>query len=277
MRFTSLSSGSEGNALVVESTGRGPHQDPTRLLIDCGLPVKEMLRRLELRRLLPQDIDAIFVTHEHGDHVGGVARFARHAGIPVLCSHGTRLACSDEFWSGVHVTEVDSHAQIPLCDLLLQCFPVPHDAREPVQLVIEDAPSGGVSMAGGHHRNANRQRLGVLTDVGKTTLHIEEMLSFTDALFLEANHDATLLANSDYPVSLKQRIGGPFGHLSNAASAEILAAINQSRLQHVVAAHLSRHNNRPDLVVEALSPVVASQARLTVASQADGFDWIAID
>jgi phosphoribosyl 1,2-cyclic phosphodiesterase len=277
LRFTSLSSGSEGNALVVESTRRGLHQDPTRLLVDCGLPVKEMLRRLELRGLLPQDIDAIFVTHEHGDHVGGVARFARHAGIPVLCSHGTRLACSDEFWSGVHVTEVDSHAQIPLCDLLLHCFPVPHDAREPVQLVVEDASVGGVSIVGGQHGGTNRQRLGVLTDVGKSTLHIEEMLSFTDALFIEANHDEALLANSDYPASLKQRIGGPFGHLSNAASAEILATINQSRLQHVVAAHLSRHNNRPDLVVEALSPVVAPQAQLTVASQVDGFEWIVID
>ena len=265
MRFTSLSSGSEGNALVVESTGRGPGHHPTRVLIDCGLPIKEMARRLELRGLLPQDIDAIFVTHEHGDHVGGVARFARHANLPVLCSHGTRAACSDEFWSGVQITEIDSHAAIELCDLTLRCFPVPHDAREPVQLVVEDAAS------------AARKRLGVLTDVGKSTLHIEEMLSFTDALFLEANHDEALLANSEYPASLKQRIGGPYGHLSNAASAQLLGAINQSRLQHLVAAHLSRQNNRPDLVVASFTPVLASQAKLTVATQDDGFDWVVID
>jgi phosphoribosyl 1,2-cyclic phosphodiesterase len=274
LRFTSLSSGSEGNALVVESTGRGAGRHPTRVLIDCGLPVKEMVRRLALRGLLPQDIDAIFVTHEHGDHVGGVARFARHANLPVLCSHGTRAACSDEFWSGVQITEIDSHAQIELCDLTLRCFPVPHDAREPVQLVIEDVPAIGVGVGSG---SAGARRLGVLTDVGKSTLHIEAMLSFADALFLEANHDAELLANSEYPASLKQRIGGPYGHLSNAASAELLAAINQSRLQHVVAAHLSRHNNRPDLVVASFTPVLAAQAKLTVATQEDGFDWVVVD
>lgn len=272
MRFTSLSSGSEGNALVVESTGRGPGHHPTRVLIDCGLPVKEMVRRLELRGLLPEDIDAVFVTHEHGDHVGGVARFARHANLPVLCSHGTRAACSDDFWSGVQITEIDSHAAIELCDLTLRCFPVPHDAREPVQLVVEDAGTAGVGLG-----SAARKRLGVLTDVGKSTLHIEEMLSFTDALFLEANHDEALLANSDYPLALKQRICGPYGHLSNVASAELLAAINQSRLQHVVAAHLSRQNNRPELVLSSFTPVLASQAKLTVATQDNGFDWVVID
>lgn len=274
MRFTSLSSGSEGNALVVESTGRGPGHHPTRVLIDCGLPIKEMARRLELRGLLPQDLDAIFVTHEHGDHVGGVARFARHANLPVLCSHGTRAACSDDFWSGVRLTEIDSHAHIHLCDLVLRCFPVPHDAREPVQLVVEDVAAVGVGVGTG---SAAQRRLGVLTDVGKSTLHIEEMLSFADALFLEANHDEELLANSDYPASLKQRIGGPYGHLSNAASAQLLAVIDQSRLQHVVAAHLSRHNNRPELVVASFKPVLTSQASLTVASQGDGFDWVVID
>jgi len=235
--------------------------DPTRLLVDCGLGLKEVSRRLEARGLAITDISAIFVTHEHGDHVGGVARLARSAEIPVLLSHGTRIACPADFWSGVSVYEVDSHAVIPLANLTLHCFPVPHDAREPVQLVVADQRG---------------DRLGVLTDLGRSTPHIEAMLQETDALFLEANHDEQMLAESDYPPSLKARIGGAYGHLSNRASAEILAAINQSRLQQVVAAHLSRHNNREDLVRDALSPVLASTAQLTVANQAEGFDWIAL-
>lgn len=238
-------------------------QHPTRLLIDCGLGLKDVQARLQLRGLGVEDIDAIFVTHEHQDHVGGVARLARLADIPVLCTHGTRTACPQEFWSGVRVAEIDSHAEFSLCDLKLRCFPVPHDAREPSQLVVEDEAHG--------------YRLGVLTDVGKSTPHIEQMLSGCDALFLEANHDAELLAGSDYPESLKQRIGGPFGHLSNTASAEILAAIDQSRLQHLIAAHLSKKNNRPELATSALMPVLASSARLHVADQVAGFDWIAID
>lgn len=236
-------------------------EDPTRLLIDCGLGVKEITRRLETRGLALTDLSAIFVTHEHGDHIGGVARVARAAQLPVLLSHGTRVACPTDFWSGVSVYEVDSHAVIPLAHLTLHCFPVPHDAREPVQLVVSDQRG---------------QRLGVLTDLGRSTPHVESMLNQADALFLEANHDEQMLAESDYPPSLKARIGGSFGHLSNRASAEILAAIDQSRLQRVVAAHLSRHNNREDLVCSALSPALSSGGLLTVANQAEGFDWIEI-
>ncbi len=245
----------------MESSVPSGREDPTRLLVDCGLGLKEITRRLETRGLALTDLSAIFVTHEHGDHVGGVARLARAAEIPVLLSHGTRVACPVDFWSGVSVYEVDSHAVIPLPHLTLHCFPVPHDAREPVQLVVADQR--------GH-------RLGVLTDLGRSTPHIESMLKETDALFLEANHDEQMLADSDYPPSLKARIGGAYGHLSNRASAEILSVIDQSRLQRVVAAHLSRQNNREDLVRDALAPVLTTSAELTVANQAEGFDWIAL-
>ena len=256
MRFTSLSSGSEGNALVIESRTAG--HDPTRIMIDCGLNLKDASRRLEQRGLLPQDIDAIFVTHEHGDHIGGVAKLARAANIPVLLSHGTCMAAAPGFWSGVRTIEVESHAQIRFGDLSIQCFPVPHDAREPVQVVVDD----------GSHR------LGVLTDVGRSTPHIEAMLSASDALFLEANHDYELLQASDYPPSLKERIGGDYGHLSNEAAANLLKAIDQSRLQQVIAAHLSRHNNRADLVEAAFRPALLPAVELSVASQVEGFDWV---
>jgi len=269
LRFTSLSSGSEGNALVVEAAAQavagaagssGGQRDCSRVLIDCGLPLKEMVRRLAERGLHPTDVDAIFVTHEHSDHIGGVARFARAAEIPVYLSHGSRIACSDEFWRGVHCVEVDSHAAFSVGSLTLQAFPVPHDAREPTQVVVSDP----------HHR------LGVLTDTGKGTPHIGQMLSGCDGLFLEANHDADLLHQSDYPAGLKARIAGPFGHLSNDDSADILRGLDQSRLQSVIAAHLSRQNNTPELVTAALTPALSRRVDFRVATQVHGFDWITL-
>jgi phosphoribosyl 1,2-cyclic phosphodiesterase len=259
LRFTSLSSGSGGNALVIESPSQG--LDPTRILVDCGLGLKEVSRRLAARGLLPTDLDAIFVTHEHQDHIDGTARLARTAGIPVLTSHGTASAMPAEFWSGVRVIEIDSHARFSLGGLTLHCFPVPHDAREPMQLVVE----------------SRQIRIGVLTDVGRSTPHIEAMLSGVDALFLEANHDEQMLRAGGYPEALKQRIAGPYGHLSNAESASILAAIDQSRLQHVVAAHLSQHNNRPELVQKVLGPAIGTKTQMTIASQEEGIDWMLVD
>lgn len=244
---------------MVESSATG--LGPTRVLVDCGLGLKDVCRRLADRGLAPSDLDAIFVTHEHQDHIGGVARLARHADIPVLASHGTACAQPKEFWAGVRVIEIDSHAVLPIGALTLHCYPVPHDAREPVQLVLA----------------SQSHRLGVLTDVGRSTPHIESMLSGVDALFLEANHDAALLACSDYPESLKQRISGPFGHLSNQASAAILAAIDQSRLQHVVAAHLSQQNNQPMLVKQAFADVLQSGIQCTIASQVEGVPWIGLN
>ncbi len=260
MRFTSLSSGSEGNALVVESSKGQGWADPTRILIDCGLGLKVLQERLAQRGLALSDLDAIFVTHEHNDHVGGVARAARRADIPVLGSHGTLSSCGADFWSGVQTYEVDSHAVLEFGALTLHCFPVPHDAREPVQLVVQ----------------SGERRLGVLTDLGKSTSFIESMLNALDAFFLEANHDEALLANSDYPPVLKSRIAGDYGHLSNAQSAQLLSAIDQSRLQIVIAAHLSRHNNTPELATQSLRPVLNPQARLRIANQQEGFDWIAL-
>jgi phosphoribosyl 1,2-cyclic phosphodiesterase len=269
LRFTSLSSGSEGNALIVEAAAQAVagsasrnsgRLDCSRVLVDCGLPLKEMVRRLAERGLHPTDVDAIFVTHEHSDHIGGVARFARAAEIPVYLSHGSRMSCSDEFWKGVQCIEVESHAAFTVGTLRLQAFPVPHDAREPTQLVVAD----------GHHR------LGILTDTGKGTPHIAQMLSGCDGLFLEANHDTALLQDSDYPAGLKARIAGPFGHLSNDDSAEILRGLDQSRLQTVIAAHLSRQNNTAELVTAALTPALSRGIDFRVATQMQGFDWVTL-
>jgi phosphoribosyl 1,2-cyclic phosphodiesterase len=135
---------------------------------------------------------------------------------------------------------------------------VPHDAREPVQFVLSDGAF----------------RLGVLTDIGATTAHVEATLSGCDALVLETNHDVDMIWSGDYPKWLKERITGPFGHLSNRQSEQMLAALDRSRLKHVLAAHLSQHNNRPDLARTALARAMGCAADwVGLATQDEGFDW----
>lgn len=248
MRFASLGSGSRGNALVVES-------GCTRILLDCGFGPRNLATRLARIGLVPDDIDAILVTHEHTDHIGGVAASARRHDIDVYLTHGT---LSVAVLDGVTVRVIDSHTRFALGDLEIQPFPVPHDAREPAQFVFSD---GG-------------RRLGVLTDAGCVTPHMVEMLSGCDALVLECNHDAAMLADGRYPPHLKRRIAGRFGHLDNMAAADLLAQIDKSRLRHVVAAHLSQENNKPVLATAALARVLGCQTDwIGVADQDNGFDW----
>lgn len=250
MRFASLGSGSRGNALLAESGG-------TRLLIDAGFGPREMSRRLARLGIAADQVDAVLVTHEHSDHLGGVFACARRFGWAVLLTHGT-LAASRDDRSGVRVTIIDSHESICVGELRVQPFPVPHDAREPVQFVISDGD----------------RRLGVLTDAGHVTAHMVAMLVACDALVLECNHDAAMLARGSYPPHLKLRISGAWGHLDNTAAASLLAQVRSSRLRHVVAAHLSAENNSRALAQKALSTALGcSQDWIGVATQDDGFAW----
>ncbi|OXI47104.1 MBL fold metallo-hydrolase [Burkholderia aenigmatica] len=257
MRFASLGSGSEGNALVVEvSSGT----TTTRVLLDCGFSAKEVERRLGRLNLCIGDLDAILITHEHSDHVGSALTLARRASLPLYMSWGTaRAVGADEADVDLHVLWGDETAAIR--DLAVMPYTVPHDAREPLQFVFMDGSS----------------RLGVLTDVGMATPHITAVLSGCDALVLESNHDTAMLAGSRYPQSLKARIGGNHGHLSNDAAADILASLERSRLQHLVAAHLSQQNNLPELVRQAFGGVLGTSGEdVIVATQDAGFDWLTL-
>jgi phosphoribosyl 1,2-cyclic phosphodiesterase len=252
MRFASLGSGSRGNALVVEA-GR------TRVLVDCGFGPRELTKRLGRLGLAPGDMDAILVTHEHSDHVGGVVRCSARFGLRVMMTHGTASACSGIDDLAVRV--FDGHAPFVVGDLKVLPFPVPHDAREPVQFVFSD----GV------------RRLGVVTDAGHVTSHMIERLSALDALMVECNHDAGMLAAGNYPWPLKQRIAGRFGHLDNAAAADLLRRVDTARLQHVVCAHLSEHNNRPQMAREAVAGALGCAVEwVGVASQDGGCDWLSL-
>jgi len=251
MRFASLGSGSEGNGLLVEAGN-------TRLLADCGFGLADTIARLARLGIEPASIDAVLVTHEHDDHVGGVARFARKFNTPVWLTHGT-LQASAATLAGVDGVQVfECHARFAIGAIEVEPYTVPHDAREPSQFVFGD---GNV-------------RLGLLTDAGSLTAHMRSVLDGLDALVLECNHDAEMLMNSSYPQKLKQRIAGRFGHLSNDTAAELLSALDRSRLKHVIAAHLSQQNNRPEIARAALARVLSCDAQwIGVADQQNGFGW----
>jgi len=251
MRFASLGSGSRGNALLVEAA-------TTRILVDCGFGPRELTKRLARLGLAPADIDAVVVTHEHGDHIGGVARCAARFGFAVHMTQGTFGAAAKSLGDAAGVGLFDSHAAFRVGDIEIRPFPVPHDAREPVQFVFA---AGGRS-------------LGLLTDAGHVTPHIVAMLGGCDALVLECNHDADMLARGSYPWHLKQRIAGRFGHLDNQSAAALLRQVDASRLQHVVCAHLSEQNNTPELARAALAAALGCQPEwLGLAGQETGCGW----
>ncbi|UCV23877.1 MULTISPECIES: MBL fold metallo-hydrolase [Azonexaceae] len=253
IRFASLGSGSAGNALLVE-------HGATCLMLDCGFGLRETVARLLRLGRAPSDLAGILVTHEHGDHVAGVFRLARKFGLPVWMTHGTWAGCR-EADSELDLRIIDSHRSLSIGDLEVLPFPVPHDAREPVQFVFSGS---GV-------------RLGVLTDIGEPTAHVCEMLSGCAGLVLEFNHDAEMLERSAYPVSLKRRIAGRYGHLENSVAAKLLGRIDCSRLQTLVAAHLSERNNRPELAVGAVARALGCPDEwVGVASPDHGFDWRSI-
>ncbi|MBC7482096.1 MAG: MBL fold metallo-hydrolase [Rhizobacter sp.] len=257
MRFCSLGSGSAGNATVVEASDGST---ASRLLVDCGFSLRELGLRLGRAGLQPDDLDGVFVTHEHGDHIGCAVALARRHRLPVWMSRGTWQAIGEPDLPGLLHFARDGQA-ITLGDLQLLPYTVAHDAREPLQLNCSDG----------------QRRLGVLTDAGSITPHLVAHLQGCDALLLECNHDRDMLAASRYPPSLKARIGGRLGHLANDTAAEILAACMHPRLRHVVAAHLSEQNNRPEIARAVLAQAWGTRpADIRVADPLTGFDWLSL-
>jgi phosphoribosyl 1,2-cyclic phosphodiesterase len=251
LRFCSLGSGSEGNALVVEA---GDGTTATRILLDNGFNGRQLRLRLARAGLAPDDLDAIVLTHEHGDHVGGVATLLNRRSLPVYCSAGTARAAA--LADGVVVLQAGETVAIGA--LRLEPYAVAHDAAEPLQYVFGDGD----------------RRLGVLTDVGAPDLGVIAALGGVDALLLECNHDAAMLRAGNYPHFLKQRILGGHGHLSNSQAADLLAALDRSRLQFIAAAHLSRRNNTPHLARAALAAVLGcDNDEVRIADQDEGLAW----
>jgi phosphoribosyl 1,2-cyclic phosphodiesterase len=233
--ITPLASGSAGNALLVEAAD-------TRLLIDAGLPLEDLERRLEAVGVRPASVDGIFVTHRHADHVRGVTRFAERHRCKVRTTRRTARSIGTE----VHrrLVRIEFGRSFEIGGLRLTAFPLPHDAPDTAGLIVE---AGGV-------------RYGHATDLGGVDPSITDALSGCRGLFLEFNHDIDLLLGGGDPPHLKRRIAGPHGHLSNADAARLLASVAGPQLDTVWLAHLSRRNNRPELAEKAAREALGAGA-----------------
>lgn len=224
------------------------------------MPYKHLDERLTKRGLSFQDIDAVFVTHEHSDHVGCARQLAVQERLPVWMSRGTYAAMGNPDLAGYQRFAYDDEP-ITVRDLSLHPFTVAHDAKEPLQLTVTDGD----------------KRFGLLTDLGHATRHVLDRMQNLSAVVLEFNHDEALLQASKYPPFLKQRISGGYGHLSNRQATNLLQAIAHRGLRHVVAAHLSEQNNHPDLVRSALMPITQNlTCEIHIADAESGFDWLQI-
>ena len=253
MRFASIGSGSAGNCTVIE-------QQSTRLLLDCGFGVKEVIARLQKLDLTLEKISGILITHEHDDHAKGAFKLAAKYNIPVWLSHGTYKMCERYLPEGapIQINIIDSHTPFEIQNLQITPYPVPHDAREPTQFCFFDG----------------QYKLGVLTDAGSSTPYIEQVLTQCDALLLECNHDLNMLENGPYAWTLKKRVGSRLGHLDNASAARLLANLDNSKLKHIIAAHLSAKNNTPELASASLSAALnCAPDWIGIAQQNSGFDW----
>ena len=249
MRFSSIGSGSKGNSTIIE-------HDDTVILVDCGFSLKETEKRLSISGLAPSKINAILVTHEHSDHIRGVSSLAKKYKIPVMATAGTSKFLRNS--SALNLTCIDTQSDFHIENLTVTPVPVPHDAREPVQFIIR----GGLLT------------FGILTDVGAITEHIIELYQRCDGLMIESNHDEDMLLNGSYPRSLKNRVGGNWGHLNNKQMLYFLKNIELEQLQELVIGHISENNNSVSLVKETISEISKQLSSVSYATQNEGFDWI---
>ncbi len=250
MQFASLGSGSKGNATLVKTSD-------ACVMVDCGFALKVLQQRMATLALSPSDLSAVLITHEHGDHIRGLAALLRKYPVPVYLTAGTASALPSEFKPLLHPIEAGhcfTLGQTRIC-----AVGVPHDAKEPVQFVF-------------HHQGL---KLGILSDLGSITETVIQAYSGCDGLMVEANYCPKRLASGPYPISLKKRVAGRWGHLSNEQTAHLLSQLDNSRLQHLVIGHISQQNNTPELTTLALQHLTP-QLPFQIASQEHGFHWLHI-
>ena len=252
MRFASLGSGSKGNSTVVES-------DTACVMVDCGFGLRNACSRLERIGKSPEDLTAIIVTHEHSDHWKGIGALSAKYNIPVYLSAGSLKAKQIESGEALFNC-IDSHRDFYVGDICIKPVPVPHDAREPIQYILSNG----------------KVQLGILTDLGHFTPHVVSSYSKCDALLLECNYDDDMLLDGPYPRFLKDRVSGMFGHLSNRQAADLLLALDLSRLKTLVIGHISAKNNDVSLIKAAIEPLCGEDIVLSFADQESGSPWMEI-
>lgn len=248
--FASLGSGSRGNAALVRL-------GETLLLVDCGFSLRQTQMRLQRLDVRPEEIDAILVTHEHSDHVSGVAALATRYRIPVWATHGTfQCRALEGFDAELVGGVVHGDCAFDVRGIDVMPVTVPHDAREPVQFVFDH---GGT-------------RIGVVSDLGCVTPHVADCYQGCDGLMLESNHDLPMLQRGPYPAHLKRRIASDLGHLSNDQAAGFLAAVANDRLR-VVIGHVSESNNHPHCLEKTFANWPERIGSLCYATQRHGAAW----
>ncbi len=231
MIITPLASGSKGNSYLIESAS-------TKILIDAGLSAKQLALRLENADYNPDDISALCITHEHGDHIGGVRVFAKRYNIPVYMNEACYKSAREKYKLD-EINDIrffETGKAFDLLDLNIHPMLVTHDTVEPVCFSVED----------GIHTAA------IVTDIGKMNKLVAVNMKKVDALVLEANHDLLMLKmNPNYPEKIKQRIKSDLGHLSNDQSAQAaIEIISRGKLKHLTLAHLSENNNSEKIVLK---------------------------
>jgi phosphoribosyl 1,2-cyclic phosphodiesterase len=257
LRLAVLGSGSKGNSVVIEAGGR-------RLLVDAGFSYRELRRRLGKVGLGIEQIDAVVITHEHGDHVRGIERLCKKRSVPIYATGGTvaELALRPEH--ARQVRPCRSGVPFEAAGFVVELFAIPHDAREPVGVVVED-PGGG--------------RVGLVADIGCRSRLAWSRLAGVHALLLETNHDLEMLRSGPYPWSLKQRVAGRHGHLSNVEAADGLSELVHDGLEHVVLYHLSQINNLPSLAAAVVGEELArlrARAEMTISGQYEPTPWLTV-
>ena len=248
-----MSSGSRGNCIYLES-------DATKIIIDSGLSLKELGRRLKSIDRNPEELDAVFLTHEHSDHIGGVGPLLRKHFIPLYATKGTIEACQ-KLGNIPEFFPIRAGEAVRLNGLEIEPYATSHDARESVAYVIK----------------SQDRKLGHATDMGIVTYEVLEKLKNSHVLLLESNHDVEMLDVGPYPWTLKQRIKSELGHLSNEACGDLLAAVSHEHLQRVMLMHLSQTNNHPEIAsVTALQALGCRTPTLSVAQQGQATELIEV-
>lgn len=249
LQIASLGSGSAGNSCLVRSAA-------TVLLVDCGFTLKETRLRLGSLGVAPDEIDAILVTHEHGDHLKGAGPLSRKHGLPVFLTHGTFHNARDRRFADVRLFH--AHEPFMIGDIAVDPFPTPHDAAESCQFVFE---------AGG-------SRFATVTDLGAATPHVRAKLSGINGLIVECNYDIDMLRDGPYPARLQARIRSDYGHLGNVQAGEMLAALDHDALSCILLGHLSERNNSDAVALATvLSHLTGGHERVAVLPQHCSSRW----
>ena len=248
-KLTILGSGSAGNASYVET-------DETRLLVDAGFSGRQIRQRLATLGRVPENLTAILITHEHSDHISGLAAIAEKTHIPVYCNRATMEEINRITSAKLEFRLFVTGGGFDVGDINVETFSIPHDAQDPVGFIL----------------HTNSGNIGFATDLGHVTKLVLDRIRSANALILESNHDVKMLQDCPHrPWSLKQRILSRHGHLSNEAAADCVAEIMSGELRHLYLGHLSRDCNKPELAQRVmhkrLQTLGATHVQLNIADQ----------